>query len=211
MTRSKQLKNITQQNFGSEYYIPPNMSREEFIKLKKLWDEKLQNSGIFNIESQLDSNGTVSSYLYTDPNSREISGSHYNISKTLNNFNAEYYRLVSIFLRHAKFKYVFKGKGKLIREYKTLMNLHADGLSYREVVVEFNKRQKRYNKRLRSVYWVFTSIQTIVKEMYKWHHTDKNGVYYNHNTEPPDWLEVYVESISVRTPHKKFIDEEKND
>lgn len=185
-------------NFGGEYIVPKGMSKKQYIELQKKWNQKLKNSGFFDIEDFDVQNGTTSPFLYAAPDSNEISGSHFTISARIKPAQAEYYRLASMFNECADFVALFGESGGLCRTYKYIWNLHAQGKSYRHILHKYNVMRRRNVRKTKSIFWLHTHMMIITEAMYTWHKTDALGAYADTGETAPDWFEVYVESIRQR-------------
>lgn len=179
-------------NFGSSYIIPKDMTKSEFLNLVSEWDKKLQKSGQYNIEDFDASTGTTSPFLYTNPDSKELSGSHYAISGAINPSQQEYYRLCRIFTEHANFRELFKNRAPT---YKAIFSRHADGMSYREVLKSYNFMRNRIGYAKRSIFWLHHHMGIIIKSMLSWQSEHPEGAYYNSGEKIPELLEVYIEDL----------------
>lgn len=133
--RSEKLNSAGRQGIG--YYIPPTMDRNEWIKLRKLWNKKLQETNFDDIEQYShDCSGHFSPFFVKTKHNNSIWGSSASAARQYSSETAEYYRRVGLFLHHADLWALF-GRGKGGRRHYWLvwhmLRLLAKGATYQAI------------------------------------------------------------------------------
>lgn len=178
-------------HLGSGYVTGSDFTKKELAKLYKTWNKRLKRSGLVDIErNNPDNGGFYSPFFYPDKNYKSSHHHSTDAGEEINLFKREYFRLVSIYVECADFSVLFKDKPKLwIRQAKWLLQLHADGMTYRDMHRALKSKSVKHNTKFRKI--AFTTMFLIVKEalepMMDWHKTNPDGAYYK-SDDPADVL-----------------------
>lgn len=158
---------------GSKPVLPPNMSTDEYLKLRQKWYELAASTGFEDIEKfdrtgRAQVNFTGKEYMSTTQRAERLRPDI-----------AEYYRLCGAFLHEADFIKLFGDKYAAV--YKKMFELHTDGGTYRGISKYFRehpvprslyRRTRKPKKaptdprRRFSEFWVHRHMKVILRAMW---------------------------------------------
>jgi hypothetical protein len=153
-------------NQGIGYYVPEGVSREEWHKLVKTWNEKLAASGHHDIEQfSPDCSGRFSSVFYKDPQSRSITGSSASVVRRFKYSSQEFYRRLGLFRYHAPINEMFKGEVWRIRGF---LKLWSEGATTQELTNWLNNHKRPSIQQKISIWSVHYRTKEIAALINKW-------------------------------------------
>lgn len=152
---------------GIGYFVPPTMSKDAWLKLRKTWDEKLRKSGHDEIEQfSHDCSGHFTPYfIKTHGNKTGFSGGVAEMARKYDPFKAEYYRRLGIFLHHANFHNIFRGRSRL---YKRIVKHMSEGATLQAMLHYFEFKAPLTIRHKWSIFWIYTRVHEVNAKMAAW-------------------------------------------
>ncbi len=130
---------------GIGYFVPASTSKNEWKKLKRIWDKKLRNSNFDDIEQfSPDCTGHFSPFFTKTVGNNSVWGSSASVARQYDSSTLEYYRRVGIFLNHAPLWKLFGcGKGGHQHYWRVwhILKLTSEGATY-QAIANFFKSKK---------------------------------------------------------------------
>lgn len=138
--------------------VQPKIGSKDFAALQAKWYAKLADSGFEDIEWSDSKTGFGQGTPYL---------ANSGFGKVYKPETEQYFRLVTNYVTHHELQL------EQDRQKRYILQLHQDGVSYRDIVKLYNKRFKKK----RSLFFIFYKLRQYRDEIMQWNKTSEHGIY----------------------------------